>query len=68
MLKVLAATLGSIEAVLKPGDMRAELGKLETEAAEPDLWGDQERAQRVSRRMSGLRADLAELLAQEAGS
>ena len=60
-LKELAATLGSIEAVLKPDDMRAEVASLETEAADPDLWGDQERAQRVTRKMATLRADLARL-------
>ncbi len=60
-LKELAATLASIEAVLKPGDMRAELGRLETEAADPDLWSDQQRAQRVTRRLSALKADLARL-------
>ena len=60
-LKELGATLASIESVLKPDDMRAELATLEGEAADPDLWGDQDRAQRVTRRMATLRADLARL-------
>jgi peptide chain release factor 2 len=60
-LKELAGTLGSIEAVLKPAEMREQLATLETEAADPDLWGDQERAQRVTRRMATLRADLGRL-------
>jgi peptide chain release factor 2 len=60
-LAELASTLGSIEAVLKPSDMRTALEALEVEAADPDLWGDQERAQRVTRRMATLRADLARL-------
>jgi peptide chain release factor 2 len=60
-LKELAGTLGSIESVLKPDAMREQLATLETEAADPDLWGDQERAQRVTRKMATLRADLSRL-------
>ncbi|HEX3708108.1 MAG TPA: peptide chain release factor 2 [Mycobacteriales bacterium] len=60
-LKELAGTLGSIEAVLNPEKMRSDLATLEVEAADPDLWSDQERAQRVTRRMATLRADLARL-------
>jgi peptide chain release factor 2 len=60
-LKELTATLGSIEAVLGPDKLRAELAGLEADAADPDLWNDQERAQRVTRRMASLRADLARL-------
>jgi peptide chain release factor 2 len=60
-LKALAATLASIEAVLDPGAMRGQLEALEGEAADPDLWNDQERAQRVTRKMASLRADLGRL-------
>ncbi len=59
--KELTATLASIEAVLLPGTMRSELADLEKDAADPELWNDQERAQRVTRRMASLRADLARL-------
>jgi len=38
--------------------MRKELAALEEDAADPDLWNDQERAQSVTSRMSHLRADL----------
>jgi peptide chain release factor 2 len=60
-LKALAATLESIESVLDPMTMRSQLAELETEAADPELWNDQERAQRVTRRMASLRADLSRL-------
>jgi peptide chain release factor 2 len=60
-LKTLAATLESVESVLDPTTMRAQLAELETEAGDPELWNDQERAQRVTRRMASLRADLSRL-------
>jgi peptide chain release factor 2 len=60
-LKNLVATLGSIEGVLDPATMRAQLAELEVQAADPELWNDQERAQRVTRRMASLRADLGRL-------
>src|SRR5581483_1542940 len=60
-LSSLQATLGSIEAVLDPDQMRAKLAELENDAADPDLWNDQDRAQQVTRRMASLRADLGRL-------
>jgi peptide chain release factor 2 len=60
-LKNLVATLGSIESVLDPTAMRAQLAELEEQAADPELWNDQDRAQRVTRRMASLRADLGRL-------
>src|SRR5207302_2305070 len=55
----LATTLSSIEAVLDLDGMRKQLAALEEEAADPDLWNDQERAQAVTSRMSHLRSDIA---------
>jgi len=60
-LKALVSTLGSIESVLDPDSMRAALAELEQQAADPELWNDQDRAQRVTRRMASLRADLGRL-------
>src|SRR4051794_27433230 len=57
-LAALATTLASIEAVLDLDGMRKQLAELEAEAADPELWNDQERAQRVTSRMSHLRSDL----------
>jgi len=60
-VKGLTTTLESIEAVLGPDDMRRQLDTLEAQAADPDLWNDQERAQQVTRKMASLRADLGRL-------
>jgi len=57
-LAALATTLGSVETVLDLEGMRKQLAELEGEAADPELWNDQERAQRVTSRMSHLRSDL----------
>src|SRR3954470_22512001 len=60
-LSALQATLASVEAVLEPDRMRSQLDELEKQAADPDLWNDQSRAQQVTRRMASLRADLGRL-------
>src|SRR5438270_3759309 len=57
-LAALSTTLASIETVLDLDGMRKQLAELEAEAADPELWNDQERAQRVTSRMSHLRSDL----------
>src|SRR4051794_41858500 len=60
-LAALAATLASVESVLDLDKLRKELAELENDAADPDLWNDQERAQQVTSRMSYLRGDLQRL-------
>src|SRR5437588_10535242 len=57
-LAALASTLSSVETVLDLDAMHKQLAELENEAADPELWNDQERAQRVTSRMSHLRSDL----------
>ena len=57
-LAALSATLSSVETVLDLPKMRKELEELEGEAADPDLWNDQARAQQVTSRMSHLRSDI----------
>ena len=57
-LAALATTLASVETVLDLEGMHKQLAELESEAADPELWNDQERAQRVTSRMSHLRSDL----------
>src|SRR5438270_3373878 len=57
-LAALASTLSSVETVLDLEGMHKQLAELETEAADPELWNDQERAQQVTSRMSHLRSDL----------
>ncbi|MDX6200640.1 MAG: peptide chain release factor 2 [Frankiales bacterium] len=62
-LKALETTLTSIEAVLDLPRMNEDLAELEQQAADPELWTDQERAQQVTSRMSHLRADLERVAA-----
>ena len=50
--------LTSIEAVIDPDAKRAEIAQLEQEVAAPDLWDDQENAQRVTSRLSHLQSEL----------
>jgi peptide chain release factor 2 len=57
-LKELTATLTSIEKVLDLGALRKEVAELEEQAAQPDLWSDQERATQVTSRLSQVQADL----------
>jgi len=57
-IKTLDATLGGIESVLDLPALRSQLGDLEQQAADPELWNDQENAQRVTSRMSSIRAEL----------
>lgn len=58
-IKELEATLSGIESVLDPDNMRREIAALAEEAAAPNLWDDQERAQRVTSRLSHLQAQLS---------
>ena len=57
----LTSKLASIEAVLDPEAMRTEVASLNEQAADPGLWADQDRAQKVHRRLSYLEAELARL-------
>ena len=63
VLKGLDTTLTSIEAVLDLPKLNESLAELEAQAADPDLWNDQERAQQVTSRMSHIRADLERVAA-----
>ncbi len=80
-IKDLSATLSSIEAVMDLDGLRAQVADLNEQAARPDLWDDQEKAQKVTsqlshkqgelRRITGLRERLEDLpllyeLAEEA--
>jgi len=60
-IAALTSKLDSIEAVLDPGEMQKEAADLREQAADPGLWADQDRAQKVTRRLSYLEAELARL-------
>jgi peptide chain release factor 2 len=57
-LKDLDTTLSSVETVLDPARLRAEIAELGEQAAAPDLWDDQERAQQVTSRLSHVQSEL----------
>ena len=54
----LETALSSIEAVVDPVRKRAEIAELGEQVAVPDLWSDQENAQRVTSRLSALQSEL----------
>lgn len=57
----LDSTLKSIEKVLNPESMSAEIVELEMQASAPDLWDDQAQAQKITSRLSVLQSDLARI-------
>ena len=57
----LSSKLATVEAVLDPDAMREEAATLRDQAADPDLWGDQQHAQSVTRRLSYVEGELARL-------
>jgi peptide chain release factor 2 len=57
-LKALDTTLASVEAVLDVDALRRQLADLNQQAAAPDLWDDQEHAQRVTSKLSYVQGDL----------
>ena len=60
-LSELSSKLSNVEAVLNPAAMQREADRLKEEFADPGLWGDQERAQAVTRRLSYLEGELGRL-------
>ena len=60
-IAALTSKLDSIEAVLDPGEMQREAADLREQAADPGLWADPPRGQKVTRRLSYLEAELARL-------
>jgi peptide chain release factor 2 len=57
-IAALDSTLTSVERVLDLDGLRARIGKLEHEAADPKLWDDQMRAQRVTSELSHTQGEL----------
>ncbi|QGF24389.1 peptide chain release factor 2 [Raineyella fluvialis] len=57
----LERALGQIEAVSDPAAMRGEIAELEEQVSAPNLWNDQENAQRVTSRLSALQAEVKRL-------
>jgi peptide chain release factor 2 len=57
-IKQLQATMHTIEQVLDLDAIRAEIAVLADEVAAPDLWNDQDRAQKVTSRLSTLQGEV----------
>ena len=57
-IAAIETTLGSIETVLDLPAMKVQLGLVEAEASAPDLWDDQEKAQKVTSRLSFLQGEI----------
>jgi peptide chain release factor 2 len=57
-LKELSNTLGSIEVVMDLPGLRTKIAALDEETARPDLWNDQEHAQKVTSQLSHLQGEL----------
>ncbi|MDR7279142.1 peptide chain release factor 2 [Catenuloplanes atrovinosus] len=60
-LKHLDATLRNIEGVLDVDKLRREKAELEEQAAEPNLWDDQARAQQVTSKLSYVNGEIQKL-------
>jgi peptide chain release factor 2 len=60
-IATLTSKLDSIEAVLDPGEMEREAADLRERSADPGLWADPDRGQKVTRRLSYLEAELSRL-------
>ncbi|MDN5895056.1 MAG: peptide chain release factor 2 [Nocardioides sp.] len=54
----LQATMHTIEQVLDLESMRSEISDLEEQVAAPDLWDNQDNAQRVTSRLSALQGEM----------
>lgn len=61
LLKDLSARLSRVSSVLNPDKLEAEVVDLERQASDPELWGDQERAQKVTSSLSQKKQTLARL-------
>jgi peptide chain release factor 2 len=60
-IAALTSKLASIEAVLDPAAMETEAAGLREQSADPDLWSDPDRGQKVARRLAYLEAEMARL-------
>jgi peptide chain release factor 2 len=58
----LGRSLDSIEAVADLPKLRSEIGELEQQVAAPDLWDDQENAQRITSQLSAKQGEVDRLV------
>lgn len=60
-IALLRSTFGTIEAVMDPQALRAKIADLSEQAAAPDLWDDQDRAQAVTSALSHAQSELGKV-------
>ena len=60
-ISALKSKLASIEAVLDPAAMETEAESLREQSVDPELWTDQDRGQKVTRRLAYLEAEMNRL-------
>lgn len=60
-LAELEGVLGSVLAVTNPDEISHQIEGLEQQATDPDLWNDQEKAQKVTSQLSRLKAKIQKL-------
>lgn len=58
----LESSLASVELVLKPTQIQAEIAELENRASDPELWSNQSQAQAVTGALSRLKSQLDKLM------
>ena len=57
-LESLDSTLTTVEKVLDVDELRRRIDELEMQASDPDLWNDQDHAQKVTSELSHAQAEL----------
>jgi peptide chain release factor 2 len=57
-ISAIETTMGSIETVLDIPAMKVQLADIEAQASVPDLWDDQENAQKITSRLSFLQGEI----------
>lgn len=60
-ISALRATFETIEAVLDPESLRAEIERLSEQASAPDLWDDTDAAQKITSALSHRQGELAKI-------
>lgn len=66
-IRALRSSMADISAVLRPAEIEREIAELELQAANPQLWDDQAKAQSVTSKLARAKAQLEKLAAINSG-
>ena len=61
LIEKLQATFDTVEAVMDPALLQKKIADLTAQASAPDLWDDQENAQKITQTLSATQSDLERL-------